>query len=54
MSSTVHVVAHLRVLSGRGSPAASAAFTSRAWRHWPRYSKPGQLHVTSAPSAVMT
>ena len=38
---------------GTADPAASADFTSRAWRHWPRYSKPGQLHVTSAPSAVM-
>ena len=29
-------------------PDASAALTSRAWRHCPRYSNPGQVQVTSA------
>ena len=34
--------------AGTFCPEASAALTSRAWRHWPRYSNPGQVQVTSA------
>ena len=39
---------------GTGSPAASAALTSRAWRHCPRYSNPGQVHVTSASTTTIS
>ena len=41
-------------VAGTGCPAASAALTSRAWRHCPRYSNPGQLHVTSASTATIS
>jgi hypothetical protein len=39
---------------GTASPAASAALTSRACRHCPRYSNPGQLQVTSASTAIIS
>ena len=39
--------------AGTGRPAASAALTSRACLHWPRYSNPGQLQVTSASTATI-
>ena len=40
--------------AGTFSPDASAALTSRAWRHCPRYSNPGQVHVTSASATTIS